>query len=233
LVTMSTPEQRMWRRSVDFQARRHKKGHLQVYKLPAWDGGGLYEVAGTNEKYKQGSPRPSGGADRGRRVPGAHPHPWNLGARQHSGFSNSAAQEDGNWAQSTLQHTVPSAGCCPTARAVEGVGEGTAFSTVFFLLAAASSRASCAAARPCCRTTRSARHSISTWRGTSEAIDPRWSARKVRCASSFPSPTNGASGGAAISARPTACISRWPCRNSALGAEARLSPPLAAQPVGD
>jgi hypothetical protein len=28
--------------------------------------------------------------------------------------------------------------------------------------------------------------------------------------SSFPSPTNGDSGGAGISARPTACISRWP-----------------------
>jgi len=34
---------------------------------------------------------------------------------------------------------------------------------------------------------------------------------KARCASSFPSPTNGASGGAGISVRRTACISRWPC----------------------
>ena len=55
MVTMSTPEPRMRRRSVDFQARRHKKGHLQVYKLPAWDGGGLYEVAGTNENIRRKS----------------------------------------------------------------------------------------------------------------------------------------------------------------------------------
>jgi peptidoglycan hydrolase-like protein with peptidoglycan-binding domain len=36
---MSTPEQRMRmaKQIVDFEARRDKKGHLQVYKLPAWD----------------------------------------------------------------------------------------------------------------------------------------------------------------------------------------------------
>ena len=30
----------MAKQIVDFEARRDKKGHLQVYKLPAWDGGG-------------------------------------------------------------------------------------------------------------------------------------------------------------------------------------------------
>jgi hypothetical protein len=52
---MSTPEQRMRmaKQIVDFEARRDKKGHLQVYKLPAWDGGGRYEVAGINEKYNK------------------------------------------------------------------------------------------------------------------------------------------------------------------------------------
>ena len=49
LVTMSTPEQRMRmaKQIVDFEARRDKKGHLQVYKLPAWDGGGRYELSRT------------------------------------------------------------------------------------------------------------------------------------------------------------------------------------------
>jgi hypothetical protein len=41
---------RMAKQIVDFEARRGKRGHLQVYKLPAWDGGGRYEVAGINEK---------------------------------------------------------------------------------------------------------------------------------------------------------------------------------------
>ncbi len=36
---------------VDFEARRDSKGHLVVYKLPANDGGGAFEVAGINEKY--------------------------------------------------------------------------------------------------------------------------------------------------------------------------------------
>jgi hypothetical protein len=46
---MSTPEQRMRmaRQIVDFEARRDKKGHLQVYKLSAWDGGGRYELSRT------------------------------------------------------------------------------------------------------------------------------------------------------------------------------------------
>jgi len=33
------------------EARRDGNGHLVVYKLPAGDGGGRYEVAGINEKY--------------------------------------------------------------------------------------------------------------------------------------------------------------------------------------
>jgi peptidoglycan hydrolase-like protein with peptidoglycan-binding domain len=52
---MSTPEQRMAmaRAIINFEARRDKKGRLQVYKLPAGDGGGRYEVAGINEKYNK------------------------------------------------------------------------------------------------------------------------------------------------------------------------------------
>lgn len=34
-----------------FEARRDSQGHLAVYKLPANDGGGTYEVAGINDKY--------------------------------------------------------------------------------------------------------------------------------------------------------------------------------------
>ena len=36
---------------VDFEARRDAQGRIQVYKLPAGDGGGEYEVAGINNKY--------------------------------------------------------------------------------------------------------------------------------------------------------------------------------------
>ena len=36
---------------IDFEARRDAKGRLQVYKLPAGDGGGTYEVAGINDRY--------------------------------------------------------------------------------------------------------------------------------------------------------------------------------------
>jgi hypothetical protein len=52
---MSTPEQRMKmaKAIVDFEARRDKKGRLQVYKLPAGDGGGRYEVAGINERFNK------------------------------------------------------------------------------------------------------------------------------------------------------------------------------------
>ena len=93
LVTMSTPEQRMRmaKQIVDFEARRDKKGHLQVYKLPAWDGGGRYEVAGTDNIVDVPIPQLKKTAI-GPKVP------------------------------SSIR--FPSAGCCPTARAVEGVGEG-------------------------------------------------------------------------------------------------------------
>ena len=52
---MSTPEQRlsMAKAIVNFEARRDSKGHLKVYKLPASDGGGRYEVAGINERYNK------------------------------------------------------------------------------------------------------------------------------------------------------------------------------------
>jgi peptidoglycan hydrolase-like protein with peptidoglycan-binding domain len=52
---MSTPEQRMKmaKQIVDFEARRDRKGHLQVYRLPRGDGGGRYEVAGINERFNK------------------------------------------------------------------------------------------------------------------------------------------------------------------------------------
>ncbi len=36
---------------LDFEARRDKNGHLEVYDLPPNDGGGRWEIAGINEKY--------------------------------------------------------------------------------------------------------------------------------------------------------------------------------------
>jgi lysozyme family protein len=50
---VSTAEERlrMAKSIIDFEARRDAKGHLQVYKLPAGDGGGTYEVAGINDRY--------------------------------------------------------------------------------------------------------------------------------------------------------------------------------------
>jgi lysozyme family protein len=36
---------------VEFEGRFDKAGNLLVYKLPAGDGGGAYEVAGINERY--------------------------------------------------------------------------------------------------------------------------------------------------------------------------------------
>ena len=50
---MSTAEERlrMAKSIIDFEARRDAKGRLQVYKLPAGDGGGTYEVAGINDRY--------------------------------------------------------------------------------------------------------------------------------------------------------------------------------------
>ena len=50
---ISTEEDR--RRMMDFivgaEARRDKLGRLRVYKLPAADGGGSYEVAGINDRF--------------------------------------------------------------------------------------------------------------------------------------------------------------------------------------
>ena len=37
--------------TVDFEARKDKQGNLQVYKLPAGDMGGNFEVAGINDLY--------------------------------------------------------------------------------------------------------------------------------------------------------------------------------------
>src|SRR5262245_5634250 len=50
---MSTPEERLKIAGsiLDFEARRDRQGRLQIYKLPAGDGGGTYEVAGINERY--------------------------------------------------------------------------------------------------------------------------------------------------------------------------------------
>lgn len=50
---MSTPADRlrMAKAILDFEARRDSKGNLAVYRLPANDGGGAFEVAGINEKY--------------------------------------------------------------------------------------------------------------------------------------------------------------------------------------
>jgi lysozyme family protein len=48
-----TPEEKrvdMGKAIVDFEARR-KDGKLRVYKLPAGDGGGSFEIAGINEKF--------------------------------------------------------------------------------------------------------------------------------------------------------------------------------------
>lgn len=36
---------------LDLEARRDSKGRLKVYKLPAGDGGGTFEVAGINDRY--------------------------------------------------------------------------------------------------------------------------------------------------------------------------------------
>jgi hypothetical protein len=48
---VKTLRTRMAQAIVDFEARRDKQGRLTVYKLPANDGGGDYEVAGINQKY--------------------------------------------------------------------------------------------------------------------------------------------------------------------------------------
>ena len=50
---MTTPDQRlqMARAIVAFEARFDHYGHLSIYRLPPDDGGGLYEVAGINDRY--------------------------------------------------------------------------------------------------------------------------------------------------------------------------------------
>jgi peptidoglycan hydrolase-like protein with peptidoglycan-binding domain len=50
---MSTSEERQQiaQSILDFEAERDNQGHLRVYKLPAGDGGGTYEVAGINNRY--------------------------------------------------------------------------------------------------------------------------------------------------------------------------------------
>ncbi|WP_170149518.1 N-acetylmuramoyl-L-alanine amidase [Rhodoplanes roseus] len=42
---------RMAKHILDFEARRDKQGRLAVYRLPAGDQGGTYEVAGFNDRY--------------------------------------------------------------------------------------------------------------------------------------------------------------------------------------
>jgi hypothetical protein len=53
MTRKSTPTDR--RQMMDFivnaEARRDKLGRLRVYKLPAADGGGSFEVAGVNDRY--------------------------------------------------------------------------------------------------------------------------------------------------------------------------------------
>jgi len=38
-------------KTIDFEARKDRQGNVQVYKLPAGDMGGNFEVAGINDKY--------------------------------------------------------------------------------------------------------------------------------------------------------------------------------------
>jgi len=38
-------------KTIDFEARKDKQGNVEVYKLPAGDMGGSFEVAGINDKY--------------------------------------------------------------------------------------------------------------------------------------------------------------------------------------
>ena len=38
-------------KTIDFEARKDKQGNVQIYKLPAGDMGGNFEVAGINDKY--------------------------------------------------------------------------------------------------------------------------------------------------------------------------------------
>lgn len=49
--TPADVKMRMGKAIVSFEARRDAQGHLEVYNLPANDGGGAYEVAGINQRY--------------------------------------------------------------------------------------------------------------------------------------------------------------------------------------
>ena len=51
VIVTGTRRTRIGRKIVEWEARRDKQGRIQVYQLPANDGGGRYEVAGINEKY--------------------------------------------------------------------------------------------------------------------------------------------------------------------------------------
>lgn len=50
---MTTQEERLRiaRQIVDWEARRDSQGRLKIYELPPGDGGGMYEVAGINDRY--------------------------------------------------------------------------------------------------------------------------------------------------------------------------------------
>jgi peptidoglycan hydrolase-like protein with peptidoglycan-binding domain len=50
-VSTADERLRMAESIVNFEARRDAQGHLRIYKLPAGDGGGTYEVAGINDRY--------------------------------------------------------------------------------------------------------------------------------------------------------------------------------------
>ena len=49
---MSSTQQRLQIAAsiLEFEARRDKQGRLKVYRLPAGDGGGTFEVAGINDR---------------------------------------------------------------------------------------------------------------------------------------------------------------------------------------
>ena len=183
MVTMSTPEQRMRmaKRIVDFEARRDKKGHLQVYKLPAWDGGGRYELSRTalsEPALVQCLPLPSKILQSFSMTFAPHASATRVVGRDErskpwKGLVN-------RWYNAlkfarTLLPAVPTPAPKGAfeAMAAHAAIPAPSFGELFFLLVAASSRASCAAARPRCRTTPSARHSISTWRRTKETIARR------------------------------------------------------------
>ncbi|MBB4379745.1 hypothetical protein SAMN05216573_11638 [Bradyrhizobium sp. Rc3b] len=50
-MSTSADRHRMAASILSFEARRDKQGRLTIYRLPADDGGGAYEVAGINERF--------------------------------------------------------------------------------------------------------------------------------------------------------------------------------------